>query len=388
MINGSFMLNVEEYKIDNNDDVGATQLHLNENLFESAILDANEKTTFDNLLNKDFDFNKYPTGGVNNLIAAISENLSIERNQVIVSNGSSSILFSLFLALLKKGDTVLLPSPSWKYYTHISTVQRLKTHFFHLMDKGDSFYYDLPTIEYSINKANPKAVVICSLNNPTGNSIIYSDVLYLVKKYTNIAFILDEAYLGFKDDKEEEIRLPLIHCDKVRNLFIVRTFSKFYGLANLRIGYLISHKTNNLSLKILQPIFGIPTLVQEIAALRLKSNSYKLKVKREYKRVYNFFFDGISKIHGLLPYKTDTNFILIKYNQEWSGIEKELLKNRFIVKQESVFGNQNYIRITLTRINPMETILQLFRNIEGEIYAKFHKNCQLKRLGCDRQIKS
>ena len=362
--NGTVRLDGEAYTLSSNNLPGIVPLHLNENLFTAAQEAAQRidmATLMETALNQ---LHSYPIDGAKQLQTALASHLTIAEDKLVISHGSSALLRDLFLYLLQKGDTLLMPDPGWSYYKALANLVEAQIDTFPLEDTGDSFVYDVDDIAAKIAATQPKVVLITSPNNPTGSVLPVQDFIWLTRIFPQVNFILDEAYYGFTDAYFAEQEKLLLAVTDQTNVFLVRTFSKFYALANLRLGYVICAVENGRNLQKIAPVFGIPTFSQAIAAQRLTDKRFIMGMSWEYMIVNQYMFTSLSQIPGMMPYKTAANFILVQHDGRWHDIEKHLLAQGFMIKRETINGDNNYLRISYADMATMQRFVSL---IQGEI---------------------
>jgi histidinol-phosphate aminotransferase len=341
---------------------GIVPLHLNENLFQAA-QDATSQSDIADLMQAALNqLHSYPKSGAKQLQKAVAAHLSIASNKLVIGHGSSAVLRDLFLYLLRKGDTLLMPAPGWSYYQALANLVEARIDTFALAEKGHSFAYDAFSIANKIGATQPKAVLICSPNNPTGSVMPVEDFIWLAQVYPQVNFILDEAYYGFADVYSAEQERLLLAATELANVFLVRTFSKFYGLANLRVGFAVCNEVNGRNLNKIAPVFGLPTFNQAVAAQRLANEQFAAEMKQEYTAVNDYVFNVLSQIPGMFPYQTAANFILVKHDGRWQEIEKTLLAQGYMIKRETINGDKNYLRITYADMATMQHLISLIQS--------------------------
>ena len=359
---GTIYLDGDAYSSPENDLPGVTQLHLNENQFVAATQGVREDELRALIETHLTQLYRYPTGGTQQLLSAVSAQLNIQPEKVVISHGSAAMLRHLFFYLLKKNDTLLLPAPGWSYYKALATLVEARVDTFSLTDVGNRFVYDRDVMADNIEWYQPKVVLICSPNNPTGNVMPIEDFMWLVNRYPQVNFILDEAYYGFCDSYSAEQEQALLALSDRANLFLVRTFSKFYGLADLRVGFAICSEENGHRLNKIAPTFGLPSFSQEIAARRLSDDLYAEQIQQECAAVNAFMVAYLSRIPGMDPYQTSANFMLVRHDWRWGNVEKTLLARGFLIKRETINGARNYLRISYA---DMATMQQLMVELEA-----------------------
>lgn len=331
---------------------GKHLLHLNENL-----LSANKNF----LKNYRFDLtyslnnlNEYPKSGSQFLKDNISNILQINENNIFIDNGSSNIIRKLFKRYVGVDGIVLLPYPSWGFYTNCLDFLNEDYSFYILDNKEDrGFEYNVDEIEKAIQCNNVKLLVICSPNNPTGNRLNSESIQYLIKKYTEIAFVVDQAYFGFDENKNDDEIIQLI--DR-KNLYIIRTMSKFYGLANLRIGFLLACKENITQLNNLSTVFGVSSISQIISSSRIKQVELDSQLRKEYSEISKYLLSCNNLLNNFKFIPSSANFFLIKINKYSDDIYDFFNDHGFIIKIEKIH-EKNYIRLTISSLKVMKEFL-------------------------------
>ena len=359
---GALSLTHLAYGQPENDLPGIIPLHLNENLFTAAT--TIDKAQMAALAMEHLEsLHTYPINGMQQLQKAIADSLHIKQEKVVIGLGSSALLRNLVYYLLKTNETLLMPDPGWSFYRAIAKLVNAKIETFPLLDTGNAFVYDKNIIATHIERRHPKVVLICSPNNPTGNVMPIEDFLWLVRRYPNVHFILDEAYYGFANTYTAVQEKALLNSVEQQNLFVIRTFSKFYGLANLRLGFLICSSIDAQNLQKIAPVFGLPSLSQALAAQRLADKDYGEKVQQEYADVRAYLLASLKQLPSFTPYKTFSNFVLVRHDNRWSMLEKTLLDYGYKIKRETINGAHNYLRITLADKETMVGLLSVIRQL-------------------------
>lgn len=330
------------------------RLHLNENLFEPSInclkvlKDVNMTDLYEyDLLEKDF------------LIEKISKMYEINYNNIFLNDGSSEVIKTIFEVVLNYGDFLLLPDSSWSYYKSISDFRFNNVIRYNLIEKANSFYLDFDDMERQIEIYNPKLVVITTPNMPTGNFTSFEDVEKLIKKYKNTYFLFDEAYWGFSNN---EISPQLVN--KYDNIILSRTFSKFYGLANLRIGFGISNEKINNLFKLNTPLFKVSYISRKVALAALDDEKYYDKMKKEIIEIRENFRKEINKINDFTAFESSSNFVFIKTSKDkYEKIAEKLKDKHILIRYFMEDKDYLYMRITIAPQDILKGIINIFKNI-------------------------
>ena len=176
--------------------------------------------------------NRYPGEGYSSLVKQIAKNFSVDASQIILGNGSSEIIEKVFHAFGGEGRSVVFPQPSFSMYKIYAKAAESKGIAF---DLDENFDLDVEAFIKKVRAVNANLAVICNPNNPTGNALTPEQVEKIAASI-DCAFLLDEAYVEFYGKSCVDL------VAKYPNLLVARTFSKAYGLAGARVGYMIAQK--------------------------------------------------------------------------------------------------------------------------------------------------
>jgi histidinol-phosphate aminotransferase len=309
-------------------------------------MDANENP-FGNL-------NRYPDPYQRELKAAISRFKGIPEEKIFLGNGSDEIIDLSFRIFCNPGtDRVLTFTPTYGMYQVSAAANDVGVVKIPL---NESFQIDLKKTEPLLTDKTLKMIFICSPNNPTGNSMNYPDVEYIISRFSGMVLI-DEAYIDFS---EKPSFLGLI--DKYPNLIVMQTFSKALGLAAVRAGMAFSGPGVLKYFNKMKPPYNISTINQRaVLSKLLKTDTYfsqlrKIKNERERLSVILSKMNITQKV-----YPSDANFLLIKVRNA-NYIYNNLIEKNIIVRNRSSVI-ENCLRITVGKraendklINALNTI--------------------------------
>ena len=312
------------------------------------------------------DLYRYPYGGDVALKEKLAQDMNISSDNICLNNGSSEVIKQIFMILLEEKELVLLPKPGWSYYEDAVYLSKGTIKYYYLKEDEREFYFDINEITKQIFHMQPKVVVITSPNMPTGNKILQKDLIYLLEKFCNVYFLVDEAYWGFEQENLMDIKYLI---ERYKNVIFSRTFSKFYGLASERIGWLMTDKKLCKEMQKGAPLFGISYIAQLIAMTALDSKDYYDDMRRKINNGIREFIEQINEIENFYAYPSKANFVLIKVPEGHSkGIEKYLEENGYLVRECSKYGMNSFIRIT---IGTKEINQELVKKIK--YYANFKR---------------
>ena len=305
---------------------------------------------------KNFDPNKlcfytriYDEGKKSILSDYISELYGIPEKQVILGYGGEDILKQVvhcFLAGGTKQKTLLIPKFSWWYYKSIADEVNGRTIFYPLFEEGNTFKYDIQSICESVEKEKPEMVLMASPNNPTGNSLTKEElheILSFIPRETVI--VIDEAYASFANKDTSYIK-PLI--EEFPNLLIIRTLSKFYGLPGLRLGFAFMGADLSVFLNYSTKYLGYNRITEEIGVAVFKASDYYQHIADLMAEDRELYMKELSVLDGFKVYKSEANFILVKYPIAMKAKLQEALKAKgLIVKFMNEEDINTHMRITL-----------------------------------------
>ncbi len=218
--------------------------------------------------------NRYPDGGCGRLRAELSGCLAVPPEYLVFGNGSCELLMLLGQALLSAGEGMVYADPSFVMYHTIGVLRQARVSAVPLRDHT----HDLDALAAAI-RPDTRMVILCNPNNPTG-TLLPADALraFVRAVPADVAVVLDEAYVEFVTSPTYEDPVPWLQ--EHENLIVLRTFSKIYGLAGLRVGYGIANRALTEALdKVRQP-FNVSTLAQ-VAAMESLRHPDRLRTRRE-----------------------------------------------------------------------------------------------------------
>ena len=302
------------------------------------------------------NMHRYPDGGSYYLKEKLSNQLSINPNQILFGNGSNEIIVFLAHLYLEPGKSLVMSEHAFAVYS-LST-KLFQGELIQVPMKG--LVHDLDGLLNAITP-NSKIVVVVNPNNPTGTAVDSCELKRFVQNVPDdVLCIIDEAYLEVMPKEEIPDLLSFIQNDK-ENLLILRTFSKGYGLAGLRIGYGLGSKKliNNLN-RVRQP-FNVNAMAQAAAIAALDDYEYIEKVRSITISGIKFLESEFKKI-GLEVIPSSANFILVKTGNGREVFEK-LQKRKVIVRPMDVYNLPEYVRVTVGTDLQNKIIVNAFKDI-------------------------
>ena len=281
---------------------------------------------------KKVNFNRYPDMTSAALKDSIAHAYGISRENVACGVGSDELLQCLFNAVCDKGDKVVVMNPSFSMYAEYAKIYgAIPVH----ADANADFSFNLDNMLKAIKDNNPKMVVICSPNNPTGIVVDRENIKKIVSS-TDALVILDEAYGEFDDKTNVDL------INEYDNLMVLKTLSKLYSGAAIRFGYALSKKDNIDLIDTVRSPYNVNVLTQTMARIIIENKDlYKSRIeyfKEERLHVYNEL-----KNMGIEVYPSHVNFLWMVLSEK---VADELLKNKIYIRTMK-FNGKVYRRVSI-----------------------------------------
>lgn len=311
----------------------------------------NVLTRIQSLIAESSFFQYYPSTYNRILHDKLSDYVSLPKENIQYFPSSDTLHEYISTVFLTENDEVLILGPTYDNFRLAAESHGCKVIYFNY---DETFKFDLSSFAKKIDELQPKMVYVCNPNNPTGNFIDPQKIKFLLDSFPEVLFLIDEAYIEFSGHSVSE------YCLQNENLLISRTFSKAFALANFRIGYLLSSKTNIDSISKIRNAKNFNTFAQEAAIAALEDFDYTKNYIDEVNQAKLIFLDFIS-IHckGISANMGFGNFILMKFES------KELKQSFFrFMESQNIFLRDlthsdllsNCLRITIGNVSQMEIV--------------------------------
>lgn len=297
------------------------------------------KENFDKLTN-------YPDPYYIELREKIGEHNSVTKENIIVGNGATEILFLYMRAV--KPKKVLVLAPCFAEYERALKSVGAQIEYFELKEKNN-FYPDIQTLKKKLEGQHYDLFFFCNPNNPTGQLIKFDDVkdLAAICKKQDMKIFIDEAFIEFVENWKEKTAALL----KNKDVFIMRAFTKFFAIPGLRLGYGISFDEELMNkLQAEKEPWSVNTFANLAGLVMLDDKDYIKKSEKWVAEEKNFLYKELSKNKNLKVYKSECNFLLIKLLTTTSQeIQTKLLEKNILVRDASNFQflDESYIRVAV-----------------------------------------
>jgi len=299
--------------------------------------------------------NRYPSDPVS-LRAKIASYVSLKSGNVLIGNGSDELIDVAVKAFIDPGEEAVISIPTFQMYEFFTKLANGKVK---LVKMKKDFRWDIEGILNAISNKT-KIVFFCSPNNPTGNTVSEDDVLKVVER--DVVVVVDEAYFEFSGKSLSQL------IRKYGNVVVFRTFSKVFGLAGLRIGYVLGDSELIDSMRRVMPPFPVNVLALRAAEVAIGDTQYIGKVRGLVNVGKQYLYSELREIRDVRAYPSETNFILIdirKTGIDSTGMFEALLRRGVLVRDCSSFRGlgRNFIRVTVGTMNENELFIKALKNV-------------------------
>ena len=303
------------------------------------------------------NLHRYPDGSGHDLIGKLADHVGVKPENIVIGNGSDDIIGILATTFLRPGDEAVMPRPSFLMYDIAVKCMGAKPIAVPLKNLA----MDLDAMAKAVT-GNTRLVFICNPNNPTGTCVSAEALESFVQQLPgHVITVVDEAYIEFARDPECGSAIKMVGDYPVVAL---RTFSKVYGLAGLRVGYgVMSAEIAGLVNRVRHP-FNVNTLAQAGALAALEDVGYVQRTLNLVHEGLDFMFASLKEM-GIKCFATQPNFFLIDMGRNADEVYRQMLKEGVIVRSMTSYGYPEYIRITVGLPEENQRLLAALKKIRG-----------------------
>ena len=305
----------------------------------------------------------YPDSNSNELRQIIANHFGINRGNIVVGNGSTELMYLFAEVFIKKGDKAVMPAPTFGEYASAVCKTGEATKFVKL---GKTFTVEPESFKW--NMIGAKLVFLCNPNNPTSMLIsqeTLKDIIETALAQDTLVF-LDEDFLEFV---EAEKSLSMINkIDKYPNLFVLRSFTKIYGLTGLRVGYGIANPDIINVLSSAKIPWNINCIAQAAAVAALKDEQHLHVTLELIRKEKAWLMREFGKFSGFKFTEPDANFFFINVRKSGftaAELKSKMLKQGILIRDCTSFKglDEFYVRIAVKKHQENERMLSAFRRI-------------------------
>lgn len=279
----------------------------------------------------------YPDRDATEFRKALASHLGVPMDCLIAGNGSSELLYLIGLAFLRPADQVLVVGPTYSEYSRVARLMGATVSF---CQASPQSAFDFPTcsVEDSIRALRPRALFVCHPNNPTGQLAPTETICQWADVFPQTLFIIDEAYIEFAphaDSFTKSIR---------DNIVVLRSMTKAYGLAGLRLGYAVSTPEVIDLFARVRPPWSVSAIAQNAGIAALQDAIYLQRSLASLAGEKTLLLERLTSL-GVLTLPSETHFFLIRVSNA-TATRQQLLNSGILVRDCTSFGMPEFLRIS------------------------------------------
>jgi len=285
----------------------------------------------------------------------IAESRQVAIENVIAGSGSTELIRLAASAYLEAGKKALIVQPTYGEYALAVKLTGAEVINLSLTEKAD-FHLDPQALKEAVKKYRPEVVFLCSPNNPSGEYLKRGTVVDLLDSMPETLLILDEAYINFCQDRwrsDDLIKYP--------NLIIIRSMTKDYSIAGLRLGYALAGSAIIAALEKIKPPWNVSSYAQAAGIFVLEKSELLADLPVKAARATQYLKDNLEKL-GMRTLPSAANFFLVQVGEK-AQLSHELLGKGIIVRDCTSFGLPQYWRLGVRAASENRKLIQALRQI-------------------------
>ncbi len=301
------------------------------------------------------DINRYPDSQGYYLKKRLAKYLNLQAANFVLGNGSDELIDIIIKTFVEVDENIVTADTTFLEYEIISQANGRKI----IKAPLRYFKYDLEAIKKKIDKKT-KVIFISNPNNPTGTYVTKYELKDFLRDLPqDVILVLDEAYDTFIDVDDFPSGLEYLEN---KNVIVLKTFSKAYGLAGLRIGYAIARAEFTSYMERVRQPFNVNMLAQAAGIYALDDKDFLRKTRKVILEGKSYLYQALSNL-GIAFVPSVTNFILIDVARDGVAVFKEMLKYGVIVRDMQQYGLKNFIRVTIGTKRENEKFIKVLKKV-------------------------
>ncbi|MBI4331335.1 MAG: histidinol-phosphate aminotransferase family protein [Chloroflexi bacterium] len=300
-------------------------------------------------------FDVYPDSQATDLRKALAQKLGLGPDNVIAGNGSSELIWLAALAYFSPGDPALIVDPTFGEYERACLIaggQPVK-----IVAKPPRFTVMPGEIVASARQHRARGIFLCNPNNPTGVYMFRQEIEEVLSSLQDSLLLLDEAYVAFTDGVWPSESL----VNKHDNILILRSMTKDYGLAGLRLGYALGSEGIISNLRRVCPPWNVNSIAQKAGIIVLAEEEYLRRGQETIRESRAFLFRELAKF-GFEPLPSQTNFFLVKVGDA-ATLRRRLLRKGILARDCASFGLPEYLRLAALKLPDCERLVEALKEV-------------------------
>ena len=306
---------------------------------------------------KEIAISRLPDSEATEFRESLAGKLGVSPDNIIAGNGSVELIRLLALAYFGKGDSVLILEPTFGEYKVACQISGAAV-VGHWAGEASGFAHNVKETASLIKRSRPKGIFICNPNNPTGRYLNKQEIETVLDACPDSLLILDEAYVAFVESRWSS--LDLIERG---NLVILRSMTKDYAIAGLRLGYAVAHRDIIEMLRRASQPWNVNALAQKAGIVVLNDKDSLERSQQEIRKATQFLTTELCRL-GFAPLPSKTHFFLVKVTNV-KEFRTALLRQGMLVRDCASFGLPNYVRIAARTLPECRRLIAAIESASG-----------------------
>jgi histidinol-phosphate aminotransferase len=299
----------------------------------------------------------YPEGSGYYLVKALAEKHDLEFNQIILGNGANDVIELITKTFVHPGENVIYGFPSFIMYEIAVKMVDGEWRRVPLKD----YRFDVPAMAEEIDEKT-KIIFIANPNNPTGTIVTKRELDALLERcHDGVLVVLDEAYFDFVTDPEYPDGIEYVKAGKP--VMVIRSFSKNYGLAGLRLGWGAANAETISHIQRIRQPFNCNRLAQVAGTAALEDDEHLARTRETTEEGAKYLYGEFDRL-GLEYVPSHANFILVNFGTDIGPLYEKLLKRGFVVRPMAAWGYSKSARVT---VGTMDENREFIKILEEEL---------------------
>ncbi len=303
------------------------------------------------------DISHYPDSETSCLKHSMAEKLGIKPNNLLIGSGSTELIRLAALAYFGRDDKALFIEPTFGEYQiacQISGASLIKQQ----LSAQNGFCLDVNETVELIRQHCPRGIFVCNPNNPTGRYLSRADFEQILDAAKNSLVVLDEAYVSFVDNAWSSLNMI-----EGNNLLVLRSMTKDYAMAGLRLGYGVAKEEIIANLRRICPPWNVNALAQKAGIIAIAEEGYLKRCQIELREAKSYLVAEFSAL-GLSPLPSEANFFLVEVGDA-PTFRRELLKRMILVRDCTSFGLPYHVRIAPRILPECRKLITAIKEIQN-----------------------
>ncbi len=303
-------------------------------------------------------FEQYPDSATTEFRQNLSERLGVSPDNLLAGSGTTELIRLVALAYFRPQDPVLLLEPTYGEYEIACRLMGAEPVKYWLKE-DTNFAVEVGDLTNLIRQIKPRAVFLGNPNNPTGKYLSRKEVQSILNAREETLVIIDEAYVNFVSES-----WPSANLIAQSNVLILRSMTKDYALAGLRLGYAMAHKDLIANLRRVCPPWNVNVIAQQAGVVALADADYLAQTEKKIKAARQYLTNQLERLgFQLLP--SEANFFLMKVGSA-TRFRATLLKQGMLVRNGTSFGLPHHVRIAPRTLPECRQLIAVLKQLKKE----------------------